>query len=89
MDSVSRKLSPTDFWAYICQKITVGINVFSYINDKAWLKINIMRRLKYKLDRKLLETIFITLVRPLLEHGDNILDNCTTGRKNELGQNSE
>ena len=43
-----------------------------------------MRKLKYKLDRKSLETIYIAFIRPLLEYGDVIWDNCTLYQKNEL-----
>ena len=50
---------------------------YMYIKDKAWARINIMRRLKYKLDRKSLESIYISFIRPLLEHGDTVWDNCT------------
>ena len=56
----------------------------SYIKDKAWLRINIMRKLIFKLDRKSLETIYTTSIRPLLEYGDNIWDNCTQTEKYEL-----
>ena len=38
-----------------------------------------MRKLKFKLDRKPLETIYLVFIRPLLEYGDVIWDN-----KNEL-----
>ena len=55
-----------------------------YIKSKAWPKINIMRKLKYQLDRKSLETIYISFVRPLLEYGDVIWDNCTQYEKDEL-----
>ena len=43
-----------------------------------------MRKLKFKLDRKSLETIYLTFIRPLLEYGDVIWDNCTQYEKNEL-----
>ena len=56
----------------------------NYIKDKAWARINIMRRLKYKLDRKSLESIYISFIRPLLEYGDTIWDNCTQYEKYEL-----
>ena len=56
----------------------------SYIKDKAWLRINIMGKLKFKLDRKSLETVYTTFIRPLLEYGDNIWDNCTQADKYEL-----
>ena len=29
-----------------------------------------MRKLKFKLDRKSLETIYLTFIRPILEYGD-------------------
>ena len=43
-----------------------------------------MRELKYKLDRKSLETIYTVFIRPLLEYGDVIWNNCTEYEKNEL-----
>ena len=55
-----------------------------YIKQKAWFRIHIMRKLKFKLDRKSLETIYLTFIRPLLEYGDVIWDNCTQYEKNEL-----
>ena len=38
----------------------------NYIKEKAWFRINIMRKLKFKLDRKSLETIYLTFIRPIL-----------------------
>ena len=55
-----------------------------YIKQKAWFRIHIMLKLKFKLDRKSLETIYLTFIRPLLEYGDIIWDNCTQYEKNEL-----
>ena len=45
----------------------------NYITEKAWFRINIMRKLKYKLDRKSLETIYTVFIRPLLKYGEAIL----------------
>ena len=56
----------------------------NYIKEKAWLRINIMRKLKFKLDKKSLATIYLTFIRPLLENGDVIWDNCTQYEKDEL-----
>ena len=55
-----------------------------YITGKTWTRINIMRKLKFKLDRKSLETIYLTFIRPLLEYGDVLWDNCTQYEKDEL-----
>ena len=43
-----------------------------------------MRKLKFKLDRKSLETIYIAFIRPLLEYADVIWDNCSQYEKDEL-----
>ena len=60
-----------------------------YITEKAWTRINIMRKLKFKLDRKSLETIYLTFIRPILEYGDVLWDNCSQYEKNELEKNTE
>ena len=46
--------------------------------------LNVMRKLKFRLDRKSLETIYIAFIRPLLEYGDVIWDNRTQYEKLEL-----
>ena len=48
-----------------------------YVLDKAWSRINIMRRLKYTLDRKSLEILYISFIRPLLEYGDVVFCNIS------------
>ena len=58
-----------------------GHQHINFIAEKAWFRINIMRKLKFKLDRQSHETNYIALIRPLLEYGDKILDNCTRFEK--------
>ena len=55
-----------------------------YIKQKAWTRLNIMRKLKFDLDRKSLETIYISFIRPILEYADIIWDNCSQQEKQEL-----
>ena len=43
-----------------------------------------MRKLKYQLDRKSLETIYTAFIRPLLEYGSVTRENCTQYEKQEL-----
>ena len=43
-----------------------------------------MRKLKFRLDRKSLETIYTVFIRPLIEYGDVIWDTCTLYVKREL-----
>ena len=43
-----------------------------------------MRKLKFKLDRKSLEIINTSFIRPLLEYGDVVWDNCTQYEKEDL-----
>ena len=55
-----------------------------YLKAKAWSRINIMRKLKFKFDRRSLQTIFFSFIRPLLEYADVVWDNCTQYEVNEL-----
>ena len=55
-----------------------------YVKEKAWSRINVMRKVKFKLDRKSLETIYFVFVRPILEYGDTIWNNCTQYEKADL-----
>ena len=55
-----------------------------YIKEKAWKRISIMRKLKFVLDWKSLETIYISFIRPIIEYGDTIWDNCAEYEKREL-----
>ena len=59
-------------------------NHINQITSKAWTRINVMRKLKFILDRKSLQTIYFTFVRPILEYSDIIWDNCTQYEKDEL-----
>ena len=55
-----------------------------YIKGEAWSRMNVMRKFKYTLDRKSLETIYTAFIRPILEYADAFWDNCTQQEKNEL-----
>ena len=46
--------------------------------------MNVIRRLRFCLDRKSLETIYVTFIRPILEYADVVWDNCTNYEKQEL-----
>ena len=43
-----------------------------------------MRKFKYTLDRKSLETIYIAFIRPILKYADVIWDKCTQKEKHDL-----
>ena len=53
----------------------------NFILERAWCRINIMRQLKFKLDQKSLEIIYTAFIRPILEYGDVIWDNCAQYEK--------
>ena len=57
-----------------------------HIKAKAWNRINVMRKLKFKLDRKSLQTMYFSFIRPVLEYADVIWNNCTQYESNELEQ---
>ena len=56
----------------------------SYIKLEVWARINIMRRLNYALDCKSVKTICISLIRPILEYGNEIWDKCPQCEKDDL-----
>lgn len=56
----------------------------NYITAKAWVRINVMRKLKFLLDRSSLEKIYTSFIRPLLEYGDVVWDNCTRYEVNAI-----
>ena len=45
------------------------------ITKKAFTRVNILRKFKYILDRKTLEKIYLTFIRPILEYADVVWDN--------------
>ena len=47
-----------------------------------------MRKLKFKLDRRSLQTIYFSFIRPLLEYADVIWNNCAQYESNELKKKS-
>ena len=52
---------------------------FELIKAKAWSRINVMRKLKFQLDRKSLQIIYFSFIRPLLEYGDVDSPLCACG----------
>ena len=46
--------------------------------------MHIMRKLKFKLDRRSLQTIYFSFIRPVIEYSDVVWDNCTRYEANEL-----
>ena len=51
-----------------------------HINDtysKACTRLNVLCMLKYNLDRNSLERLYFAFIRPILEYGNIIWDNCT------------
>ena len=59
-------------------------NHIELITSKAWSRTNIMRKLKFQFDRKTLEIIYFTFIRPILEYADVVWDNCTQFDQTEI-----
>ena len=55
-----------------------------HVKAKSWFRLNIMRKLKFQLDRKSLEIIYTSFTRPLLEYSNVVWDNCTQYESNDL-----
>ena len=41
-----------------------------FLNKKAFIRVNTLRKFKFILDRKTLEKIYLTCIRPILEYAD-------------------
>jgi hypothetical protein len=54
------------------------------ITKTAFSRVNILRKFKFILDRKTLQTIYITFIRPLLEYADVVWDTKTQILINKL-----
>ena len=57
---------------------------FEYIQAKAWSRVHLLRSLKFVLDKKSLQTMYFSLIRPVLEYADVVWDNCTQQQRNDL-----
>ena len=68
------------------EKLLTGTLSLNTTNQptKAWQRINVMRRLKFQLDRKSLQTVCFSFVRPIIEYADTVWNNCTQYKSNEL-----
>ena len=51
-------------------------NQIDQLINKVTPKLNVLRSLKFDLDRKTLEIMYFSFVRPIMEYGDIIFDNC-------------
>ena len=56
----------------------------SNITAAAWTRLNLLRSLKFKVNRLALEKMYISFVRPLLEYCDAVWDNASTESKKQL-----
>ena len=55
-----------------------------YIKEKSLNRLNLLRSLKFILNRQSLQKIYFTFIRPILEYADVVWDNCTQQQQNEL-----
>ena len=54
------------------------------ISEKACIRLNLLRALKFRVSRKSLEKMYTAFVRPLLEYSDIVWDNCSLETKKQL-----
>ena len=52
-----------------------GLNTDKLI-ESASKQLNVLRKLKYRLNRNYLEKIYLTFIRPVLEYASEVWDNC-------------
>ena len=62
-------------------------NHVKMLQDKTFKRLGAFRRHKFNLDRRSLSKLYLTFIRPLLEYGDIIWDNCSIENKRNLENN--
>ena len=72
----------TNFYIYI--NICIYFMHRNTIYEKASKRLNLLKGLKFKLKRSTLNTMYLTLVRPLMEYADFIWDGCSNESTNAL-----
>ena len=60
------------------------IDHINRISKIAWTRINLLRKVKFRIHRNTLEKIYFAFIRPLLEYNDSVWDNCSTECKSQL-----
>ena len=55
-----------------------------YVVSKVSTKLNVLRSLKFDLDRKTLQCMYLSFIRPVMEYGDIIFDNSPDYCKDKL-----
>ena len=68
---------------YLSQKLDWQKHI-EYITEKASVRLNLLRSLKFTLDRNSLQKIYFIFIRSILEYADIVWDNCTQQQSNEL-----
>ena len=68
----------------ILSKSCTWANHIQEIASKAWVRLNLMRTLKFRVSRKSIEQIYVSFIRPLLEYCDVVWDNCSAENKKQL-----
>ena len=74
-DAIMREVEQHKHLGVIFQDDGCWNSHIDYIIDKATPRLNLMRKLKFKLSRELLQIIYFSCVRPILEYADNVWDN--------------
>ena len=54
------------------------------ISKKAWVRLNLLRPLKFRISRKALERMYTSFILPLLEYCDSVWDNASSESKKKL-----
>jgi hypothetical protein len=63
--------------------ISWNSHVFS-MYEKASKRLNLLKSLRFKMNRSTLACLYKSLIRPIMEYGDLIWDNCTVSNLSDL-----
>ena len=83
-DAIIREVEQHKHLGVIFQDDGCWNSHIDYIIDKATPRLNLMRKLKFKLSRELLQIIYFSYVRPILEYVDIVWDNIPIYARKKL-----
>ena len=73
----------THLGVVLCNNLSWRAHIFK-IYEKASKRLNILKGIKYKVDRSTLRKLYKSLVRPLMEYADVLWDGCTDSESDLL-----
>ena len=82
-DIVANVSLHTHLWVTLSSNLSWKAHILK-VYEKACKRLNMLKGLKYIINRETLNKLYKSLIRPLMEYGDVLWDGCTDGESDLL-----